>query len=112
MISIPESAANDRNKWNFVFVFDTRPQGIRPGIPTMDSPIVPGKKSARRNWSYGTVKWFNEEKGFGFIQQDNGPDVFAHFVSSSLSKVTLLHCYYKCGFSYRERSLGMGSGPW
>ncbi|WP_025672946.1 transcription antiterminator/RNA stability regulator CspE [Salinivibrio socompensis] len=27
----------------------------------------------------GTVKWFNEEKGFGFIQQENGPDVFVHF---------------------------------
>ncbi|MDH5786292.1 MAG: cold-shock protein [Chromatiales bacterium] len=27
----------------------------------------------------GTVKWFNEVKGFGFIEQENGPDVFAHF---------------------------------
>ncbi len=27
----------------------------------------------------GTVKWFNESKGFGFIEQSNGPDVFAHF---------------------------------
>jgi cold shock protein len=27
----------------------------------------------------GTVKWFNEAKGFGFIEQANGPDVFAHF---------------------------------
>ncbi len=27
----------------------------------------------------GTVKWFNEDKGFGFIQQESGPDVFAHF---------------------------------
>ena len=27
----------------------------------------------------GTVKWFNESKGFGFIKQPSGPDVFAHF---------------------------------
>ena len=27
----------------------------------------------------GTVKWFNDAKGFGFIQQENGPDVFVHF---------------------------------
>ena len=27
----------------------------------------------------GTVKWLNENKGFGFIEREGGPDVFAHF---------------------------------
>ena len=31
--------------------------------------------------STGTVKWFNESKGFGFIEQQNGPDVFVHYSS-------------------------------
>ena len=28
--------------------------------------------------SNGTVKWFNNHKGFGFIEQEDGPDVFVH----------------------------------
>jgi CspA family cold shock protein len=29
----------------------------------------------------GKVKWFNDAKGFGFIERENGPDVFVHFRS-------------------------------
>ena len=29
----------------------------------------------------GTVKWFNEKKGFGFITREGGPDLFVHFSS-------------------------------
>jgi cold shock protein len=35
--------------------------------------------------SNGTVKWFNDQKGFGFIEQENGPDVFVHHTGINAS---------------------------
>jgi CspA family cold shock protein len=44
---------------------------------------VDGRTRSSRSgtMSRGTVKWFNEEKGFGFIAQESGEDVFVHFSS-------------------------------
>ena len=33
------------------------------------------------NVQTGTVKWFNDDKGFGFIERENGKDLFVHFRS-------------------------------
>jgi CspA family cold shock protein len=39
----------------------------------------------------GTVKWFNEKKGYGFIEQEDGPDVFVHHTGINSTGFRTLH---------------------
>ena len=51
----------------------------------------------------GTVKWFNGQKGFGFIQPDDGGnDVFVHISAVERSSLGALSEGQKVGFMYRE----------
>lgn len=54
----------------------------------LESPVGPGKEG--RNMATGTVKWFSSEKGYDFISQRGGPDVFVHY------KVIQWHGYRTC----------------
>ena len=55
----------------------------------------------------GTVKWFNETKGFGFIEQESGPDVFAHFSAISGSGFKTVLEGQKVEFNVTEGQKGL-----
>jgi CspA family cold shock protein len=54
----------------------------------------------------GTVKWFNADKGFGFIQQEKGPDVFVHFSNINTAGFKSLTDGQKVEFNIKEGKKG------
>jgi len=55
----------------------------------------------------GTVKWFNKDKGFGFIAQENGPDVFVHFTAIQANGFRTLEEGQKVEFSIEKGPKGL-----
>ena len=55
----------------------------------------------------GTVKWFNAEKGFGFISQESGPDVFANFSEIQSNGFKSLEDGQKVNFEVEQGQRGL-----
>lgn len=56
--------------------------------------------------SIGTVKWFNAEKGFGFIADENGNDIFVHFSDIQMDGYKTLEEGEKVQFDIKESPKG------
>jgi len=54
----------------------------------------------------GTVKWFNASKGFGFIEQEKGPDVFVHYSNISTTGFKSLSDGQKVKFNVTQGKKG------
>lgn len=54
----------------------------------------------------GIVKWFSEKKGFGFIEQENGQDLFVHFSAISMSGFKTLSEGDRVSFEVEENDRG------
>ena len=54
----------------------------------------------------GTVKWFSDKKGYGFIEQEDGPDIFVHYSSISMDGFKSLSSGERVSYEVEEGDRG------
>ena len=57
----------------------------------------------------GTMKWFNSKKGFGFIEQESGDDVFVHFSAIEMSGFKTLAEGERVAFEVEKNDKGLSA---
>ncbi len=70
------------------------------------NPAAP-PEAARPDRVIGTVKWFNRRKGYGFLGQPNGPDVFVHYTALEGSGFRVLRTGQRVGFVVQDGPRGL-----
>ncbi|CAG0965815.1 Cold shock-like protein CspA [Anaerolineae bacterium] len=81
---------------------------MRRGLqrPLRPNPAAPPEAS-RPDRVIGTVKWFDRHKGYGFLGQSHGPDIFVHYTALEGSGFRVLREGQRVGFVVREGPKGL-----
>jgi len=77
--------------------------------PVCKGSIFRKKQKRGTGMQQGTVKWFNEAKGFGFITGDDGKDVFVHYSSIQGDGFKVLHENQRVSFDVVDGKKGLAA---